>query len=159
MGYHRLSNSSSSKSFWQTFFMKFDIFFTLLEKSLKNLNKIQQLALISSQISKVKYHGNKMGYHRFSNSSSSKSFWQTFFMKFDIFFTLLEKSLKKLNKIQQLALISSQISKVKYHGNKMGYHRFSNSSSSKSYEQTFFMKFDFFFTLLENSLKNLYKIQ
>ena len=139
--------------------MKFDFFFTLLEKSLKNLCKIQQSALISSQISKVKYHGNKMGYHRFSNSSSSKSYWQTFFMKFDFFFTLLEKSLKNLCKIQQSALISSQISKVKYHGNKMGYHRFSNSSSSKSYWQTFFMKFDFFLTLSESSLKNLYKIQ
>ena len=74
MGYHRFSNSSSSKSYEQTFFMKFDFFFTLLENSLKNLNKIQQLALISTPISKVKYHGNKMGYHRLSNSSSLKSY-------------------------------------------------------------------------------------
>ena len=41
----------------------------------------------------------------------------------------------------------------------MGYHRLSNSSSSKSFENTFSMKFNFFFTLLENSLENLYKIQ
>ena len=41
----------------------------------------------------------------------------------------------------------------------MGYHRLSNSSSLKSYQQKFFMKFDFFFTLFENSLKNFYKIQ
>ena len=76
--------------------MKFHFFFTLLENSLKNLNKIQQLALISSQIQQIKYHGNEMGYHRLSNSSSSKSYWKTFIMKFDFFFSLLENSLKKI---------------------------------------------------------------
>ena len=58
-----------------------------------------------------------------------------------------------------MAFISTQTEKVLYHGNKKGYHRYSNSSFSKSYWHTFFMKVDFFFTLLENSLKNLYKIQ
>ena len=95
-----------------------------------------------------------MGYHGLSNLSSSKRYEHTFFMKFDFFLTLLESSLKNLYKIQQLAFISTQTWKVPYHGNKMSYHRLSNLSSSKSCEQTFFMKFDFFFTLLENSLKN-----
>ena len=53
--------------------MKFDFFFTYFDGSLKFCEQIKIWAFISTQIHKVRYQGNKMGYHRLSNLSSSKS--------------------------------------------------------------------------------------
>ena len=75
----------------------------------KFCKQISILPFSIHKFKKLQYHSNKRSCYRPSNSSSSKSYWQTFFMKFNFFFTLLENSLKNLNKIQQLALISTQI--------------------------------------------------
>ena len=54
-------------------------------------------------------------------------------MKFDIFFTLFDGSLTFCKQIEILAFTSTQTHKERYHGNKMGSHKLSKSSSSKSY--------------------------
>ena len=41
--------------------MKFDIFFTKFDGSLKFCKQIKILALTSTQIHKLRYHGNKTG--------------------------------------------------------------------------------------------------
>ena len=63
MGYNRLSNSSSYKNqnaFNEHFFMKFDIFFTEFESSLKFCKQINYLAFKSTQNQQARYQGNKM---------------------------------------------------------------------------------------------------
>ena len=79
-------------------------------------------------------------------------------MKFDFFFTLLENSLKKSYKIRQLALILHKLKRCIITATKRSITNFLFCRLQKLLTM-FFMKFDFFFTLLENSLENLYKIR
>ena len=139
--------------------MKFEFFFTLLENSLKNFYKIQNWYLFLHKPKRYIISAAERAIIDFLTRLLQKVINKRLSWSSTFFFTLLENSLKNLYKIQQLASISTQTQNVLYHGNKEGYHRFSNSPFSKSYWQTFFMKFDFFFTLLESSLKNLCRIQ
>ena len=61
-----------------------------------------------------------MGYYRFSNSSLSKSYNETFLKKFDIFFIYSEISLKFCIKIERLLTTTTQTQKLLYQGNKIG---------------------------------------
>ena len=62
--------------------MKYDIFFTYFESSLKFFIQIKKLAFISTQFQTVQCQGNKTNFNRLFNLSSSKSYYQRFFMNF-----------------------------------------------------------------------------
>ena len=56
MGYYKLSNSFLSKSYYETFLKKIDIFFIYSEISLKFCIKIERLLTTTTQTQKLGWH-------------------------------------------------------------------------------------------------------